>query len=271
MSELPGEEAFAGATIAARIDGEVGWILLGGERPFTLDESVPGDLVAAIDAVESSPARALVLAGTSRVFCAGANLRLAPKLTDAAFAREWLAGHHEAIARLAECPLPTVAAVHGAAAGAGCNLAIACDHVVAAPEARFSQAFIRIGLATDMGSLFLLPRRTGLQAAKDLMLTGREVEGDEALALHLADELCPADSVWDRAAEVASTRAAGPLAAYGAVKRGLAEGAHLPLRPSLDLERDLQLDVMLAPDFSEGSQAFLEKRPPSFGGPAGAG
>lgn len=269
MTDLPGDEAFAGTTISARIDGAVGWIILGGERPFTLDESVPGDLVAAIEAVESSSAGALVLGGTTRVFCAGANLRLGPKLVDAAFARDWLAGHHEAIARLAECPLPTVAAVHGAAAGAGCNLAIACDHVVAAPEARFSQAFIRIGLATDMGSLFLLPRRTGLQAAKDLMLTGREVEGDEALALHLADELCPADSVWERAAAVATARAAGPRAAYAAVKRGLAEGAHLPLRASLDLERDLQLDVMLDPDFAEGSQAFLEKRPPSYGGSAG--
>jgi 2-(1,2-epoxy-1,2-dihydrophenyl)acetyl-CoA isomerase len=210
MNDLPGQEAFAGSTISARVDGPIGWILLGGERPFTLDESVPGDLVAAIEAVESSAARALVLAGTTRVFCAGANLRLAPKLRDAAFAREWLAGHHEAIARLAECPLPTIAAVHGAAAGAGCNLAIACDHVIAVPEARFSQAFIRIGLATDMGSLFLLPRRTGLQAARDLMLTGREVEGEEALALHLADELCVADALWERAGEVAAARAAAP-------------------------------------------------------------
>jgi 2-(1,2-epoxy-1,2-dihydrophenyl)acetyl-CoA isomerase len=269
MTELPGQEAFAGATIAARIDGEIGWILLGGERPFTLDESVPGDLVAAIDAVEASAVRGVVLAGTTRVFCAGANLRLGPKLREADFARAWLAGHHEAIARLAECPLPTVAAVHGAAAGAGCNLAIACDHVVADPAARFSQAFIRIGLATDMGSLFLLPRRTGLQAARDLMLTGREVAGEEALALRLADELCPADGLWERAREAAAQRGSGPLAAYAAVKRGLAEGADLPLRPSLDLERDIQLDVMLDPDFTEGSEAFLEKRPPSFRGRVG--
>jgi 2-(1,2-epoxy-1,2-dihydrophenyl)acetyl-CoA isomerase len=265
MTDLPGNEAFAGETIAARIDGEVGWIVLGGERPFTLDESVPGDLVAAIDAVEGSAARSLVLAGTTRVFCAGANLRLGPKLRDAEFARSWLAGHHEALARLVECPLPTVAAVNGAAAGAGSNLAIACDHVVAVPEARFSQAFIRIGLATDMGSIYLLPRRCGVQAARDLMLTGREVEGEEALGLRLADELCPAEDLWARSREVAATRAAGPLAAYAAVKRGLAEGAHLGLRPSLDLERDLQLDVLLDPDFAEGSQAFVEKRAPRYG------
>lgn len=269
MTGLAGTEVFAGETIAARIDDEIGWILLGGERPFTLDESVPGNLIGAIDAVESSGARALILGGTTRVFCAGANLRLGPQLREAAFARRWLAGHHEAIARLVECPLPTVAAVHGAAAGAGCNLAIACDHVIADPAARFSQAFIRIGLATDMGSLFLLPRRAGLQAARQLMLTGREVEGEEAIALHLADELCPADSLWKRARELAATLACRPLVAYAAVKRGLAESANLPLRPSLDLERDIQLDVLLDPDFAEGSEAFIEKRAPNFGkGPA---
>jgi 2-(1,2-epoxy-1,2-dihydrophenyl)acetyl-CoA isomerase len=268
MTDVPGTELFAGEAISARLDGEVGWIVLGGERPFTLDESVPGDLVAAIDAVEASAARAVVLTGTTKVFCAGANLGLGPKLREADFARWWLASHHEAIARLAEIPLPTVAAVNGAAAGAGSNLAFACDHVVAIPTARFSQAFIRIGLATDMGSLFLLPRRCGVQAARDLMLSGREVEGDEALALHLADELCDPDSLRDRAREVAATRAAGPLAAYAAVKRGLAEGANLGLRPSLDLERDLQLDVLLDPDFAEGSTAFLEKRAPVYGKPS---
>ena len=265
MTELPGTEVFGGQTIAARVDDEVGWIVLGGERPFTLDASVPGDLMAAIDAVESSGACALVLASTTRVFCAGANLRLGPQLREAAFARRWLESHHAAIQRLVECPLPTVAAVNGAAAGAGCNLAIACDRVIADPSARFSQAFIRIGLATDMGSLFLLPRRTGLQAARDLMLTGREVAGEEAIALHLADELCPTDSLWERAREVASSWGRGPLVAYAAVKRGLAEGANLPLQPSLDLERDIQLDVMLNPDFAEGSEAFIEKRAPNFG------
>ncbi len=97
------------------------------------------------------------------------------------------------------------------------------------------------------------------------MLTGREVESEEAIALHLADELCPADSIWVRAREVATIRAAGPLAAYAAVKRGLAQGTDLPLHASLDLERDIQLDVMLDPDFAEGSEAFLEKRAPQFG------
>lgn len=263
---LPGEEIFAGETVSARRDGELAWIVLGGERPFTIDEAFPGDLVAALDAVEAAGSRGLVLAGTTKVFCAGANLRLGPQLREPEFAKHWLSTQHEAVARLAECRVPTVAAVHGAAAGAGCNLAIACDHVVAAPAAGFSQAFIRIGLATDMGSAFLLPRRTGLQAARELMLSGREVAGKEALDLGLADELGEPDEVWERARAVATERAAGPLAAYAAVKQGLARGAAMTMRDSLDLEMDLQLDVMSDPDFEEGTTAFLEKRPPRYGG-----
>jgi 2-(1,2-epoxy-1,2-dihydrophenyl)acetyl-CoA isomerase len=258
----------SGQTVEVRADGEVAWIVLGGERPFTLDEAFPGELLAALEEIESSDARAVVLAGTTAVFCAGANLKLGPKLREPEFSEHWLETQHEAVARLVECPLPTVAAVHGAAAGAGCNLAIACDHVLAVPTARFSQAFIRIGLATDMGSIFLLPRRAGPQVARELMLTGREVSGAEALSLRLADELCPADDLWERAGQVAAERAAQPLAAYAAVKRGLADGLRLPLRESLDLERDLQLAVMRDPDFEEGTTAFLEKRPPRFGAPS---
>jgi 2-(1,2-epoxy-1,2-dihydrophenyl)acetyl-CoA isomerase len=138
--------------VIAKVDDGIGWIELTGERPFTIDEAFPEEFTAAIDAVEQGAARALVLAGSTAVFCAGANLKLGPKLREAAFGRAWLESQHDAIARLVECRLPTVAAVHGAAAGAGCNLAIACDHVVAAERAGFSQAFIRIGLATDMGS-----------------------------------------------------------------------------------------------------------------------
>jgi 2-(1,2-epoxy-1,2-dihydrophenyl)acetyl-CoA isomerase len=251
--------------VTARLEDGIGWIELEGERPFTIDESFPGEFTAALDTVEQSGARALVLAGTTAVFCAGANLKLAPRLREPEFGRRWLKAQHEAAARLAECRLPTVAAVNGAAAGAGCNLAIACDHVVAAERAGFSQAFIRIGLATDMGSIYLLPRRVGFQAARELMLTGREVAGEEALRLGLADQLAPADSVRERAGEVAAARAAGPLAAYAAVKEGLARGAAMEMRDGLHLEAALQMDVMAHPDFAEGSSAFLEKRPPRYG------
>lgn len=264
-ASLPGREIFAGDTVSAREDAEIAWIVLGGERPFTIDENFPRDFTAATESVESSEARALVITGTTKVFCAGANLRLGPKLREPEFAQNWLRTQHEAVARLAECRLPTVSAVQAAAAGAGCNLAIASDYVVAVPTARFSQAFIRIGLATDMGSVYLLPRRVGLQVAREMMLTGREVAGEEALRIGLADELCDDSALLARAREVAAERAGGPLTAYAAVKQGLARGAAMPLRDSLDLEMRLQLEVMSDPDFEEGTSAFIEKRPPRYG------
>jgi 2-(1,2-epoxy-1,2-dihydrophenyl)acetyl-CoA isomerase len=262
---LPGVEFFKTTTVSARADGELAWIALEGERPFVIGESFPSDLIGALDAVEASGAHGVVLAGTTAVFCAGADLRLGQRLREREFATRWLETQHEALARLTDCPLPTVAAVHAAAAGAGCNLALACDHVVAARSARFSQAFVRIGLATDMGSLFLLWRRAGVQSARELMLSGRDVSGDEALRLRLADELCSVEEVWPRARTVATERATGPLDAYAAIKAGLAQSIGLGLGASLDLEQRLQLDVMATPDFAEGTTAFLEKRAPRFG------
>lgn len=257
---------FEGETIRAH-EGEedVAWVLFGGERPFTIDEAFPAEMGGALEAVANSGARALVVAGTTRVFCAGADLRLCPKLQDPVFGRRWLREQHAAFASLVEFELPTVAAVHAAAAGAGCNLAIGCDHTVAVPGARFSQAFIRIGLATDMGSLFALPRRIGPAAAREMMLSGREVEGEEALRMGLVDEIVADAELWDRAQEVAAERAKAPAGAYAAIKAGLDLSGGMGLHDALALEARLQMDQLASADFAEGSVAFLEKRAPRFG------
>lgn len=257
-------EVFCGRSIAAHLESGIGWIVLGGERPFTVDEDFPDDLTQALDILRGREARAIVVLGKTAVFCAGANLKLAEKLQRRAVAQDWLVRQSAAIARLAECPLPTIAAVQGAAAGAGCNLAIACDHVIAVPNARFSQAFVRIGLAGDMGSLYLLPRRVGFRVARGLMLTGREVAGEEALEIGLADELAAPEDLASRAAAVARERADGSLPAYAAIKGGLARGVTASLADSLTVEIEEQLDLMTGPDFAEGARAFLEKRPPVF-------
>ncbi len=271
VTQLPGQEVFAGETIAARRDDPVGWIVFGGDRAFTVDEAFPGDFVQALDVLSGSRLRAIILAGTTPVFCAGANLRLAPKLQRREFGAAWLERQHDAVARLVEFPLPTVAAVHAAAAGAGCNIALACDFVLATPTASFTQAFVRIGLAPDMGSLFLLPRRVGFQAARELMLTGRAVAGEEARHLGLVDELCELGDLWARSRALAEERANGPLGAYAAIKEGVARGATASLRDSLAIEAALQLDLLAGPDFAEGSRAFLEKRPPVFHRNSGSG
>jgi len=257
----------AGRSVSALAAGEIGWIVMHAEKVHVLTESFPGDLEQAVAAVADDEAvRAVVLTGTSRVFCAGADISLAQRLRGPAFGRWWLSAHHDALESLAELPKPVVAAVNGAAAGAGFNLALACDVIVAAEPASFSQAFIRIGLATDMGSLHLLPRRVGFQRARELMYSGRTLDSAEALAIGAVDEVVAPEQLVAAALARAETLGAGPLQAFAAVKAGMAGSEHLGLRDSLALELELQMDVLASEDFAEGTTAFLEKRKPKYTG-----
>jgi 2-(1,2-epoxy-1,2-dihydrophenyl)acetyl-CoA isomerase len=257
----------AGHSVSAVAAGEIGWIVMHAEKVHVLTESFPGDLEQAVAAVrDDAEVRAVVLAGTSRVFCAGADISLAERLRGPAFGRWWLSAHHDALESLAELPKPVIAAVNGAAAGAGFNLALACDVVVAAEPATFAQAFIRIGLATDMGSLHLLPRRVGFQRARELMYTGRALSAEEALAIGAIDEVVAPEGLATAARARAEALGAGPLQAFAAVKAGMAGSANLGLRDSLRLELELQMDVLASEDFAEGTSAFLEKREPHYTG-----
>lgn len=257
----------AGSSVSAFAVGEIGWIVLHAEKVHVLSESFPGDLEGAVAAVADDAAvRAAVIVGTSRVFCAGADLALAERLQGPSFGRWWLSAHHDALASLAELPKPLIAAVNGAAAGAGCNLVLAADVVIAAEKANFSQAFIRIGLATDMGSIGLLPRRVGFQRARELMYSGRTVDSAEALEIGLVDEVVEPDRLVAAAQERAERLAAAPPLAFAAVKAGMDGGAHLSLRESLELELELQVGVLASEDFVEGATAFLEKRDPRYTG-----
>jgi 2-(1,2-epoxy-1,2-dihydrophenyl)acetyl-CoA isomerase len=210
--------------------------------------------------------RAVVLTGTSKVFCAGADLGLAERLRQPAFGRWWLESHNRAMLALAQIPQPAIAAVNGAAAGAGFNLALACDFVVAADIATFVQAFVRIGLATDMGSLFLLPRRVGHQRARELMYSGRVLNAEEALAIGAVDEVVEVERLVSRAADWATELAGAPTVALSAIKRGLGRSEASSLADSLQIEAELQMDVFASRDFAQGTTAFLEKRPARFTG-----
>lgn len=259
-----GDDVLAGRTVFARRAGDIGFVVLGGERAHVLTEDFPEQLIHALDALVAARVRAIVLAGTTKVFCAGADIKLADRLQEPEFGARWLTAQHEAVARLAELDVPTVSAVHAAAAGGGCNLAIACDFVIASTVSSFSQAFIRIGLATDMGSLYLLPRRVGFQRARALMLTGRTISAQEALGIGLIDELVEPGELVPRARQLAENLAAKPLRAYAAIKRGMATASELGLRESLAVEAELQRPVLRSRDFAEGTTAFLQKRPAAF-------
>lgn len=248
-------------------DGDLGWLKLQGAPVPTLTTDSVAEFRAALrSAAADEEVRALVIAGAPKVFLAGADVKLAQECRDPEFAGGWLRAGNALVRELAEFPKPTVCAVEGAAFGAGCNIPLACDLIAAADTASFSQAFIKIGLATDMGSLVLLPRRVGFQRAREMMYTGRTVGSEEASEMGLIDERIPAGDLESRAAAMAMSLARAPAAAFAAIKAGMAESGGLPLRQALETETRHQMDVFTTDDFIEGTNAFLEKRSPRFGG-----
>lgn len=244
---------------------EVAVLHLEGSPVHTIGWDFKDQVEQALRAVERSPdVRAILLMGGPKVFSAGADVSILAELKGGDVLEQWLEAQHQALRMLATFPLPVVAAVKGTAAGAGMNIALAADYIVATDTAKFSQAFIRVGLATDMGSLTLLPRRIGLHAAKKLMYTGRTVGAEEAATLGIVDELVSSAELIGRAVELAEMLGRLPLLAFAAIKSGLDDAGNSPLEVSLNTEAVRQQAVCASRDFYEGTAAFLEKRTPIF-------
>jgi enoyl-CoA hydratase/carnithine racemase len=208
--------------------------------------------------------RFIVLTGAAGHFCSGGRLSTDVK-PDVERTRRNV-GVLQDIARLLHRgPKPTIAAVEGGATGAGFSLAMACDYVVAGEGARFCASFVKVGLLADAGLAWTLPQRIGEARARDLLLTGREVRGQEANALGLVDQLVPEGESL-KAALSAGQRYAGvaPLA-IAATKRLMGE-AHNSLDDVLAAEAREQPQLTLSQDYVEGRAAFREKRPPMFRG-----
>ncbi len=208
--------------------------------------------------------RAIVLTGAGeRAFCAGADLRERDGMTDAA----WYAQHvvfEETGAALGGCPVPVIAAVNGVALGGGCEIALACDFIVASENARFGQPEALRGIMPGLGGTQRLPRRIGVGRARELLYTGRLVGASEAQAWGLANRVVPLASLASTAADLAKQiAAAGPLAVR-AIKRSVAEGLDLTLPQALAAELRHYHVVVETEDRREGVRAFNEKRPPRF-------
>ncbi|MEM5278556.1 2-(1,2-epoxy-1,2-dihydrophenyl)acetyl-CoA isomerase PaaG [Cupriavidus taiwanensis] len=225
-------------------------------------------LQQALDHVEAGGARALLLTGAGRGFCAGqdlADLDFTPgHMTDLGeLIDTWF---NPLIRRLQALPLPVVAAVNGTAAGAGANLALACDMVLAARSASFIQAFVKIGLAPDSGGTWLLPQRIGMARALGLAMTGERLSAEDAEAWGLVWQTMDDPLLPEQALALATHLAAQPTRALAAIKRAMYASATATLDAQLDLERDLQRELGQSADYAEGVNAFLAKRAPHFTG-----
>ena len=228
-------------------------------------------LTEAFEAFEASAQRALVVRGAGEDFCAGADLSdvfgdPAAAAFSVADAAEVMEGPGSAALALHRLSKPTVAAVDGIAVGAGMNLALGCDVVIATSRARFAEIFVRRGLTVDFGGSWLLPRIAGLAVARELALTGREVDAGEALRLGLVGRVVDPDAFEQVVAETAAALAAGAPLAQRFIKVALDRASTLTFEQALALEDQAQAVLLASQDFREGAAAFLEKRPPDFSG-----
>jgi 2-(1,2-epoxy-1,2-dihydrophenyl)acetyl-CoA isomerase len=222
------------------------------------------ELAAAL-AEAGQGARVVVLTGEGRAFCSGQDLSDAdPGAFDVE--RTLREEYEPMLAALAGCPVPTVAAVNGVAAGAGANLALAADIVVAAESARFVQAFTRIGLMPDAGGTWFLPRQVGLARAMGAMLLAEPVTARQAADWGMIWSCLPDDALAEGVSALARRLAGGPTLAYHAVKQALRASATNDLAAQLALEARLQGDCGRTADFREGVAAFRSKRPARFSG-----
>lgn len=241
------------------------------EKLNALTVDVARDFKAAMREALDNHSRAVILTGAGRAFCAGGDLREMQNIATKegrleAFFDEPLRMLNETIMLIRQTPVPFIAAVNGVASGGGCNLALACDLVLAAEGARFNQAFIKIGLSPDCGGTFILPRLVGWKRAAELMFTGDMVTAQEALEMGMINAVTPDSELMSRALAMAERLAAAPTAAIAQIKRLLEASAVNDQGTQLELERKAQIESGKTKDFIEGVSAFLEKRPPRFVG-----
>lgn len=230
-------------------------------RDMALDLQVKLDEAAADDSV-----RCIVLTGVGKAFCAGQDLAEATDPNGPELSNIVSEHYNPIIQRIRRIEKPVIAAVNGVAAGAGANIALACDIVLATESASFIQAFSKIGLIPDSGGTFFLPRLVGWQRASALMMTGEKVSAADAVEMGMIYKAIPNDQFESSVNEMALQLAQMPTKGLGLTKRALNQSFGNNLSQQLDLEDELQSQAGRTDDYAEGTRAFLEKRKPEFKG-----
>lgn len=231
----------------------------------SLDMVMRAELNDCLDVIANdTEIRAMVLTGKGRAFCAGSDITTLQQEFQPLAGRKRLKDLHAWLKKLINLEIPVIAAVNGAAVGAGFNLALACDIVIASEKAKFCQSFLKIGLVPDSAGLYVLPRIVGLAKAKELMFTAKMIDSSEAKNLGLVNQVLPEAELITAANSLAQELANGPTGAIGLTKRILNISLSSDLESILEFEACAQDVCFRTENFEEGKRAFFEKRKPIF-------
>lgn len=256
------------STILLEKKNGVGFITLNRPEKFnSFNREMALLLQSVLDECEKDElVRAIYITGTGKAFCAGQDLGEVTGENPATFDKILLEHYNPIILRLRNIPKPIVCAVNGVAAGAGANIAIACDIVVANESASFVQAFSKIGLIPDCGGTYFLPRLIGFQKATAIMMLADKITAEEAEHLGMIYKFFSAEAFSQESVKIAETLAQMPTQAFALTKQALNASMNHSLEEQLQLEDKLQYQAAHTSDYNEGVAAFLEKRNPIFFG-----
>ena len=237
------------------------------ESMNALEYNLRCDLVDCLQTLsKDDETRVVVLIGSGNAFCAGGDLRELRDKMKIDQARKYVHHVNRVILAIQNMEKPVIAAVNGAAMGAGFSIVMACDLVVASETARFSQSFVHVGLVPDLGGTYFTPRIFGLQRAKEFAFTGKILRSNEMARLGLINEVVPPEELENKAIQLAHQIAEGPTLALGLTKKLLNQSWNSNLEQMLELEAQYQATCMQSEDHMEGIRAFYEKRKAKFKG-----
>lgn len=256
------------ATILANIAEGIATITL--NRPDVMNsfhQEMVDEFIQILQDIKSdSSVKVVVLAGAGKAFCAGGDLGYIASIADTIAARNFITSVGQIVTLIMTMEKPVIAMVNGVAAGAGFNLALACDIIFCGQSARFTQSFVKVGLVPDCGGLYLLPRIVGFHKAKELMFTADLIDADTALNLGIVKEVVGDAELKEVTYKFATRLAQSAPVALGFIKTMINRSDSLDLESTLAFEANLQTICMQTEDHKEGVVAFKEKRAPFFKG-----